>query len=76
MRGIEAASGDWIALLDADEAWYPNQLARAAELLSDSDDVPLMCNHDWMGLGGEPQKRLFASWQSRGKVWTSSNSLP
>jgi glycosyltransferase involved in cell wall biosynthesis len=50
---IEAASGDWIALLDADDIWYPNHLARAAELLSDSDDVALMCNHDWIGLEGE-----------------------
>src|SRR5262245_6150649 len=51
--GIEAASGDWIALLDADDVWYPNHLARAVELLSNSDDVALMCNHDWIGLDGE-----------------------
>src|SRR5437660_9457805 len=31
--GIEAATGDWLALLDADDVWYPNHLARAAELL-------------------------------------------
>src|SRR4051794_15574201 len=48
--GIEASRGDWIALLDADDIWYENHLARAVELLSDSDDVALMCNHDWIGL--------------------------
>ena len=51
--GIEAASGDWIALLDADDVWYPNHLARAAELLSKSKDVAFMSNHDWIGLQGE-----------------------
>jgi glycosyltransferase involved in cell wall biosynthesis len=51
--GIEEASGDWIALLDADDVWYPNHLARAAELLSGSDDVALMSDHDWIGLEGE-----------------------
>jgi glycosyltransferase involved in cell wall biosynthesis len=51
--GIEAAKGDWIALLDADDLWYPNHLARAVELLSDSDDVAFMSNHDWIGLKGE-----------------------
>lgn len=51
--GIEAASGDWIALLDADDVWYPNHLARAAELLSKTNDVAFMSNHDWIGLEGE-----------------------
>jgi glycosyltransferase involved in cell wall biosynthesis len=51
--GIEAARGDWIALLDADDIWYPNHLSRAAELLSDGDDVAFMSNHDWIGLDGE-----------------------
>jgi glycosyltransferase involved in cell wall biosynthesis len=51
--GIETASGDWIALLDADDVWYPNHLARAAELLSKTNDVAFMSNHDWIGLQGE-----------------------
>jgi glycosyltransferase involved in cell wall biosynthesis len=37
--GIEAATGDWIALLDADDVWYPNHLERAAEVLAGTNDV-------------------------------------
>ena len=48
--GIEAASGDWIALLDADDVWYPNHLTRAAELLRPTNDVAFMSNHDWIDL--------------------------
>jgi glycosyltransferase involved in cell wall biosynthesis len=51
--GIEAASGDWIALLDADDVWYGNYLARAVELLSKTSDVAFMSNHDWIGLQDE-----------------------
>jgi glycosyltransferase involved in cell wall biosynthesis/LmbE family N-acetylglucosaminyl deacetylase len=51
--GIEAASGDWIALLDADDVWYRNHLARAVELLSKTNDVAFMSNHDWIGLHDE-----------------------
>jgi glycosyltransferase involved in cell wall biosynthesis len=50
--GIEAATGDWIALLDADDVWYPNHLARAAELLRPTTDVAFMSNHDWIDLEG------------------------
>jgi glycosyltransferase involved in cell wall biosynthesis/LmbE family N-acetylglucosaminyl deacetylase len=51
--GIEVAKGDWIALLDADDKWYPNHLARAVELLSEANDVAFMANHDWIGLEDE-----------------------
>src|SRR6266436_6780983 len=50
--GIEAATGDWVALLDADDVWYPNHLARAEELLRATNDVALMSNHDWIDLKG------------------------
>jgi GT2 family glycosyltransferase len=32
-RGIEAAAGEWIAFLDADDEWLPERLSRQAELL-------------------------------------------
>jgi glycosyltransferase involved in cell wall biosynthesis len=51
--GIEVAVGDWVALLDADDAWYSNHLARAAELLDGTDNVAFMSNHDWISLKGE-----------------------
>ena len=52
--GIEAATGDWLALLDADDVWYPHHLARAVALLSRTDDVAFMSSHDWISLEGAP----------------------
>jgi glycosyltransferase involved in cell wall biosynthesis len=37
--GMEAAGGDWIALLDADDVWDPDHLARAAAVLAGTTDV-------------------------------------
>src|SRR5690349_8692917 len=51
--GIEAATGDWIALLDADDIWYPNHLQRAVEMLEGSSDVALMTAHDWIDVNGK-----------------------
>ncbi len=50
--GIEAATGDWIALLDADDVWYPNHLQRTAMLLENSDDVALIGNNDFIDAQG------------------------
>lgn len=52
--GIEAATGTHIAILDADDIWYPNHLQRAAELLAIHDDVAFMSNHDWIDLEDRP----------------------
>jgi hypothetical protein len=38
-RGIEEATGDWIAFLDADDYWYADHLEQAARLIRRGDDV-------------------------------------
>lgn len=37
--GIRAAENDWIALLDADDAWKPDKIARQWELVEQYEDV-------------------------------------
>jgi glycosyltransferase involved in cell wall biosynthesis len=52
--GIQAATGDWLALLDADDIWYPKHLERAIELIDSTDNVAFMSSHDWISLSGVP----------------------
>lgn len=44
--GIEVATGDWIAFLDADDVWYEGHLERAAELMDTSSDVAYLSHAD------------------------------
>ena len=43
--GIERASGDWIALCDADDLWFAHHLQQAAQVLCGGSDVAYMANH-------------------------------
>lgn len=36
-RGVEAASGEWVAILDADDVWTPSALAAHVGALGDGD---------------------------------------
>jgi len=55
-EGIAAATGDWIAFLDADDQWMPNHLQRAGELLDDGDDVAFIANHNFLFEDGRVAK--------------------
>lgn len=42
-HGVRAASGEWIALLDADDAWLPTKLERQAPLFDDPRTGAVHC---------------------------------
>ena len=61
-RGIRAAEGDWIALLDSDDTWLPGKLEAAAALIAADgalDFVHSRCIHDFeLAAGGVPEPVL------------------
>ena len=44
--GVEAATCDWIAFLDADDVWYAHHLEQAVRLLQRGHDVAYLCHND------------------------------
>jgi glycosyltransferase involved in cell wall biosynthesis len=56
--GAKAATGDWLAFLDADDYWYPHHLAAAAKLLEGGGDVAYTAYHDELYEGAQAVRRL------------------
>ncbi|MEM7808292.1 MAG: glycosyltransferase family A protein [Planctomycetota bacterium] len=51
--GVEAASGTWLAFLDADDIWYPERLARTASTVAGSDDDAVLFHFDHVSPDGD-----------------------
>jgi glycosyltransferase involved in cell wall biosynthesis len=57
--GLEAASGDWIAFLDADDFWHPNHLERASLLLEGTSDSGMLNHSHYATLNGGLRPRPY-----------------
>lgn len=51
-RGIEAAKGEWLALLDSDDYWQPDKLHRQMQVLASQPEIRFChCNEIWIRNG-------------------------
>jgi glycosyltransferase involved in cell wall biosynthesis len=55
--GFRAGRGEYIALLDCDDIWHPEKLARQVEILDRHDDAAMVYNATlrWFGWTGKPE---------------------
>ena len=53
-RGIEQATGEYIAFLDSDDIWHPEKLARQLEKMRAADAAIGYCSYRIIGADGSP----------------------
>lgn len=58
-RGIELASGDWIAFLDSDDMWKPEKLEKQLEVAEEKEAEFLFTGSSYINEQGVPYKGLF-----------------
>lgn len=70
-RGIELASGEFIAFLDSDDLWYPSKLERQLPLFADADLGWTYTDLDYLGPQGPEPRRFERLKPCRGWVMES-----
>lgn len=58
-RGMERCHGEFVALLDSDDVWYPEKLERQIALLRESGAALCCCAYDIIGNDGAPVKASY-----------------
>ena len=57
--GVRVASGDYVVILDADDTWMADRLARMGEALRLRPDLDVLATDAWVEKGGEVVRRLI-----------------
>ena len=73
-RGIEAASGEWIALLDSDDEWLPRKLERQLEALANEPEYRI-CHTDEVWIRNGRRVNPMRKHAKRGG-WIFEHCLP
>lgn len=73
--GIAAATGQWVAFIDADDWWLPGKLRAQMNLLSDRPDARMACTawQGWPSEDAEPSPALLELLR-QAKTWTGSTA--
>ncbi|WP_104201881.1 glycosyltransferase family 2 protein [Billgrantia saliphila] len=59
-HGIREAKGTWVALLDADDAWFPEHLTQSMRIASEFPDIPILSAARMSEMGGKEKLDPFA----------------
>ena len=59
--GVAAASGDFLAILDADDVWHPRRLEALEELAAARADLDIISSDTWFVLDGQRVGRFYAA---------------
>jgi glycosyltransferase involved in cell wall biosynthesis len=71
--GLRAASGEFVALLDADDLWLPDYLSAQVRFLADHPDIDLVyCNAIFFGDSVYAGKEYMAAFPSHGDATASA----
>ena len=73
-HGIEHASGNWIALLDSDDAWHPDKLQKQKQTIANNDSCVLCHTNEIWIRNGMRVNQMKKHQKSGGDVF--KNSLP
>ena len=67
--GIQEARGEYVALLDADDVWLQDKLARQLEIMEQRPEAAMVYGATELGIAGRPGAKTFRAIANRRLGW-------